>query len=115
MTVQFTEEQRQYLESLGPTIQSLTTRLDLLENVATRLTDLENRFATAPLSEAAKDDLLSSGLNNTHTLYEERISVLEKSNSNRVIDRLQRLEQEFKAYCNTHPSGSTSSITVAPA
>jgi len=82
MTVQFTEEQRQYLESLGPTIQSLTTRLDLLENVATRLTDLENRFATAPLSEATKDDLLSSGLNNTHTLYEERISVLEKSNSN---------------------------------
>ncbi|KAG0338770.1 hypothetical protein BG005_003617, partial [Podila minutissima] len=115
MTIQFTDEQCQYLDSLGPTIQSLTTHLDLLENVATHLTDLENCFATAPLSEAAKDDLLSSGLNNTHALYEDRISVLEISNSNRVIDHLQHLEQEFKTYQDTHPSGSTSSITVAPA
>ena len=114
MTALFTEEQKVYLESIAPEIIQLKSRVDALEQLDARVTALQNRMDDFNVPDSVKTEIHSTTLNDCHTLFEERVSSLEAKLPSHIQDRLQCLEQQFTAHCDTHPSATASSTTVTP-
>ncbi|KAG0342246.1 hypothetical protein BG005_002759 [Podila minutissima] len=116
MSTLFTQEQKDYLDSITPEIMKLRECVGVLETIETHLTALENHVANIQIPELIKQEIHTATLDDCHTLFEEHISNLETKNLTHIQDHLQCLEKHFDDHCTSqsHSSPSTGILTAAP-
>lgn len=82
----FTQEQSDYLNSLGSTLETLVTRLDAIDQ----------RLNTFQVPTPVKEEIRSVCLADGRALFESRIDALESRGPNRILqDRIAALEQRI--------------------